>query len=333
MKKTFLSIICLITLFFMIGCERATSSTNALLTNSKDVYGFEAVSSITLLNAMSTDSKTTPLSVKPLSNSYSLLGYNNDLSEEKIDEINKYLGIMEQMLADGEPISVVDETSDRIDYTNKLVISTKDLNLNVYTYLLYYNEVTNDKLNDDELNDEDDDDFDDEDEIKNKSLLEGIMVVGDKEYLVYGKQETEDDETKIEFTSKIDDKNWVSVKQKTEDDESKFEYSLCENGVISVTEMKLEKENNETKLKLELKEGENKGEYQFKIEEEEGQKVIKIEIQDETSKFEAKVYVIEDPLTGEVCYEYRMKDSNKSYKRERKHAHDFDDDDTEEDDE
>jgi len=213
---------------------------------------------------------------------------------------------------------------------NKMVISTKDLNLNVHTYVLYYNEVAlaDTELADTEVVEEDEDNKPEEqDEIE--TSLEGIMVVGENEYTVSGKKEIENDELKVQFTSKIDDNNWVKVTQKTENEESKFEYTISENAVVSKTKMKFEEEDNETKLKLQLEQGEINSEYEFKMEEEDGKKIIKIEIQNDTTNLEAKVYVVVDPVTGETTYEYKIKDSKKSFKRNRG----IDDDDDDEEDE
>ena len=329
MKKLFVAVIGLFVLFDVTACSNETTSNpSTILYSTEEVYGFEAVSSITLLNGFGNDANQTSINVKPLFNNYKKLGFKKEVTADEIDEINKYLGIMEQMLADEEPISVVNETSDRAEYSNKMVISTKDLNLNVYTYVLYFNEVELSK----EVEETEENEFDDEEvEDEVESSLQGIMIVGVKEYSVTGKKELEENEMKVEFTSKIDENNWVTVKQKTENNESKFEYTISENGVKSVTEVKFEKEDDETKLKLQFKQGDNKSEYQFKIEEEDGQKIIKIEIEDETNKIEVKVFVVVDPLTGDVSYEYRVKDSDKSFKKDRENAHDDNDDDNDDD--
>jgi hypothetical protein len=309
MKKVIVLFISFIVIFVAAGCSKDPASID-LLRSTKEIYGFEAVSSISLLGSMDNDYQQSPLSNNAFNYASTNLGYKKEVTEDEINEINKYLGIMEQMLADGKPISIANETSDRAEYNNKMVISTSDLNLNNYNYVLYYNEVI---LNEDEEANSDE-------EIE--SSLEGIMVVVNQEYIVSGKKELEENEMKIEFTSKIDDDNWVTVKQKTEDNEKKFEYTISENGVISVTEIKYEVEDNETKLKLEFKQGDNSSEYIFKIEEEDEKKVIKIDIQDGNTKLEVKVFVILDQISGETSYEYRVKDSNKSFFKERKIEHD-----------
>lgn len=326
MKKIFNAVILVVALAALVGCS-TTNNTGDLFNNTDDVYAFEAVSSMSLLKTMDANSSQ-PLNVKPNSYIFTNLGYSDEVTEEEINEINKYLGIMEQMLADDEPIAVVEEVSDRTEFTNKLVISTKDINLNVHTYTLYYNEVVlNEKIDDEETDEKEA--VEKENDAEQESSLEGIMVIGDKEYTVNGKKEIEEDEMKVEFTSKIDDDNWVKVVQKTEEDETKFEYSISEAGVVSVTEMKFEKEDNETKLKLQFTQGDNENEYEFKIEEEDGEKVIKIKISDGTTNLEVKVFLVEDAETGEVTYEYRVKDSDKSFHKDRE----FEDDDDEEDEE
>lgn len=332
MKKKLLTIIGLLSLFVIVGCSNKTSNvpnSSSLLKNTEEIYGFEAITSINLLELAIT-SEQAPLSTNSCSYSIMKLGYEDSITDDEINEINKYLGIMEQMLGDDEPICVVDETSERPEYTNKMTISTKDINFNVHTYELYYNEFT---ISDDEIEDglkDNDEDYEDEVE----SSLEGIMVYNGQEYDVFGKKEIEEDEIKVEFTSKIDENNWVNVMQKTEEDETKFEYTISEKGEVSKTEMKFEEEEDETKIELQFVQDENESKYEFKVEEEDGDSVIKIEIDNENTNLEAKVYIIEDPITGETTYEYKIKDSEKTYSKDRHIGQkDDDEDDDEEEDE
>lgn len=324
MKKLLLSIVSLMVLLVISGCTKDNSTERDLLNNTQDVFGFEAMTSINLLDSMDSNTQT-QISYSQDDYTISSLGFTSDVSEEEIDEINKYLGIMEQMLAEGDPINVVEETSDKVEYENKMVISTKDLNLNTYTYILYFNEVSlNEELDEEESEDVEEND----DEIE--STLEGIMLVGDKEYVVTGKKELEEDEMKVEFTSKIDDENWVKVTQKTENEESKFEYSISENGIITKTEIKFETEENETMMKLKFIDGDNKSEYKFKTEVEDDKQLIKIDIKDESRTLQVKVFLVVDSVTGEVTYEYRVKDSNKTFNKERNNPQDDEEDNDEE---
>lgn len=309
MKKILWSIALAIVMIVAVGCSSVNKNKDAF-TNTEEVYMFEAVSSVNILNTFNSNSNQSSLNNHLNKYEYSLLGDSDILLEEEIDEINRYIGIMEQMLGDDEPITIIEETSDREEYENKLVITTKDIDLDEYTYVIYYNEEV--------LNDDDDDD---DEEVE--SSLQGIMIVGDVEYTVYGKKEIEEDESKVEFTAKIDDNNWVKVEQKVEDDEKKFEYTILENGVESKTEIKVEIEDDETKISLEFENGNYEVEYEFKLEVEDGKKVIKIEVEDDNYDFEAKVYVTVDPETGEKTYEYKIKDSDKTFTRDN----DYDDED------
>ena len=312
MKKVLYSIMTLVILLVFVGCSSLENRTNNLFKDLNSIDGFAVLSSITLLDSMDT-TQTTPLFANPIGYSFSKLSAKNDISDEEIDTINKYLGIMEQMLADDKPLVIQNETSDRSEYAIKMVISTKDLNGNVFTYIFYYNETN--------LNDNDDDE-EEKDKDEMELSLEGIMVVSDKEYVINGKKEVEENEMKVEFTSYLDEKNYVKVVHKTENNEEKFEYTISENGVISKSKMKFESKGNETKLKLQFTEGNIEREYQFKREFDDGHDVIKIEINDENYKFEVKVYVVVDPETGEITYEYRLKDSNRAYNRKRENPHD-----------
>ena len=321
MKKILTCLVSILSLFVIVGCSNQSSSVR-VLQNSKEVYGFEVVSSINLLNTIGGNEQT-PLNYDFENNPKSELGYDDELTEIEINEINKYLGIIEQMLGEETPLSIVEENSSRVEFEKRMVITTKDINLEEYTYDLYYNEYSlNDNLEEDDL--DEDDLEEDEDEIE--SRLEGILVIGDKEYEVFGKKEIEEDEMEIEFTSKIDDNNWVKVKQEIEEDETKFEYEISDNGVITNTMIKLESVADETKIELEFENNEMKSKYEFKMEDEDGKKVIKIEVETDTTKIEAKVYVVVDPVTNESSYEYRIKDSNKKYSKDREISKDDEND-------
>ena len=318
MKKIILTAVFGLTLLLFVGCT-PKATTNPVFENTKDVYGFEAISSLSLLSNVTTSQTEQKLTNTAYSNYLKLSA--NDVTEEEIDEINHYLELVEQMLSDDKPLDVVTEISDREEFEHKMVINTKDLSLNTYTYVLYYNETP---LN--ELEYEEDKDIDEEDKEEIESSLEGILIVDDQEYTVFGKKEIEDDEMEVEFTSKIDDKNWVKVKQEIEDGESEFRYTISVDGVISKTSIKVETDDNETKVKLTFVEGKMVSKFQFKEQIEDGKRIIKIKSLDENKSINIKVYITTDPETGEVTYEYKYVETGESYFKGRNHEDNDEDD-------
>lgn len=318
MKKIILTAVFGLTLLLFVGCT-PKATTNPVFENTKDVYGFEAISSLSLLSNVTTSQTEQKLTNTAYSNYLKLSA--NDVTEEEIDEINHYLELVEQMLSDDKPLDVVTEISDREGFEHKMVINTKDLSLNTYTYVLYYNETP---LN--ELEYEEDKDIDEEDKEEIESSLEGILIVDDQEYTVFGKKEIEDDEMEVEFTSKIDDKNWVKVKQEIEDGESEFRYTISVDGVISKTSIKVETDDNETKVKLTFVEGKMVSKFQFKEQIEDGKRIIKIKSLDENKSINIKVYITTDPETGEVTYEYKYVETGESYFKGRNHEDNDEDD-------
>lgn len=322
MKKIILTAVFGLTLLLFAGCT-PKATTNPVFENTKDVYGFEAISSLSLLSNVTTSQAEQKLTNTAYSNYLDLSA--NDVTEEEIDEINHYLELVEQMLSDDKPLDVITEISDREGFEHKMVITTKDLSLNTYTYVLYYNETPLNELEDDEddedkeIVEEENDDQETKDDDEIESSLEGILIVDDQEYTVFGKKEIEDDEMEVEFTSKIDDKNWVKVKQEIEDGESEFRYTISVDGVTSKTSIKVETNENETKVKLTFVEGKMVAKFQFKEEIEDGKRIIKIKSLDENKSINIKVYITTDPETGEVTYEYKYVETGESYFKGRNH--------------
>lgn len=156
----------------------------------------------------------------------------------------------------------------------------------------------------------DEDDDDDEREIE--SELEGIMILDGCEYAVEGKRELEEDEAEVTFLARIDRNHYIKVKQEIEPDEQKFVYERIENGrCVSKSEIKIEQESDETEIELEFLEGETRGVYRFDRETENGKTEIKILADVNGSKTVVRVSIVENPVTGELEYEYRFTSGSK----------------------
>ncbi|MDD4276027.1 MAG: hypothetical protein WCX32_01085 [Clostridia bacterium] len=297
-----------------IGCEGEDIAGYISFNSAQEVYAFSALSSAELLDADLLTNTTLPLSYAP---SLSMAGSGFNLAvEDQMDEINKYLNVMEQYLGDDSALTVESQVSNRVEYTVKLVYTTRDILGNSLVYTLYYNEEVTAEI--DETDAVHQDDISDETvQAQYEVMLNGLIVVGENEYALEGLIRNEGDEQEIIMFSKIDKDNYVKVKYEIDSLEKKFMYEVVANGTIQTkTQIKLEQEEDGVKIRLQFIEGGNKGEYTFKKEIEDGETIIKIKykVADETSLIEKgniKVKVIINEETGENTYEYYVKAENK----------------------
>ena len=329
LKRIIVSITVMVAIFLIAGCQfSGTKVMPSGLKTTEEVYAFSILSTTSLLHQEVKESDTVaPLA---LTSSYRPTALSNEeelVVEAELDEVNKYLNMMERFLSNNNALAVTIEPIEGGEYEQQLEVETKNLLGEVVVYRFYFNEIA---INDDEVEEDDDED---EDEIEVR--LEGKMEYDGVEFILEGKREIEDDEEKITFRSYIDDANYVKTVYKTEDDEKKFKFEVVVDGkVVNRTDVKVEEEDDEFKVKLSFIEGEAKGEYEFKRESEDGEETIKIEYKTVDSEGkeetgEIKVKVVVDEITGETSYEYQIK----SEKQNRIHQGRRDDDEDEDEDE
>lgn len=314
-----------------------------------DIYAFSAISSVDLLASPQTQTTSDALAV-------TLADEADPIVADELDELNRYLNMMEKFLGESNGFTFVAEASDRPEYAHKIVYSTVDMAGDAVVYILYFNEVLDDESvatsmtdlgetttepeeEDEEETEAEEEDETDEDEFENQETrITGILVIGDLEYAVEGKKEIEENEEKIRIRSELDELNYVEVVSKIEDGERKFEYTVSVDGVVSISKVKIEQEDNEQKIVLKFVSGEAKGEYTFKQETEDGETILKIayKLEDNgvTEEGEIKVLVVVDPVTGETTYSYLLKSKDgKEAEVEKDREDDHDEEDDEEEDE
>ena len=216
------------------------------------------------------------------------------------------MALVESLLSDGG-FNVLAQTSDREEYTEKMVISYKDMQGATHEYVMYYNQILKKTETDEE-----------DGEVEENYSIEGVMVIGDVDYAIRGerKNETEGNEaeTETEFVVTLGENKYMRVEQsfETEEDEieQEYSYSLYENGkLIERSSFSFETEQNETELKMStLKDGQKQVIY-FEKELEKGEEVIKIHIGDGKNGKGYIVHIIKDE-SGATRYEYTPTEYN-----------------------
>lgn len=320
MKKLF-AFITALSIIVLSACSAFPSQGALQFDSNEDIISFQALAASSLINSQNLSLSTPGVSGQLLSNTQNEGddGVTGPTKNPVVDNIEPYLELIEQLLGSTNGLGVTVETSDLEAYETMMVFETSTLNGRTQSYVIYYNMT---------LEEEDDD--------ESEFILEGIMLLNDLEYVLYGERELEDDEEKIEFIAKLDEFNYVESEYKVEEGEDKFEIKVVSNGIlVSETQIKIEHEDNETKIELEFLDGDNYGSYEFKYETEDGENILKIEfdsmIDGIASKGEMRVLVTVDELTGETYYQVYVKPENDD-EYEDQIDRDIDDEDDEDDD-
>ena len=196
------------------------------ITGSEATFIYESVTSIGLLEAIS-----------PTTNVHQRV---RKASQETLDQIEKYLPMVDAAFSGNQnQISATNVISDRPEYGMQTNVSYLDVNGVATGFTLYYNETPI-------IDDDDDDDWWDEEE---ESRLNGILLLNEVEYKMFGEKELEGDEMELSVRYSLDDGTYVHVQQELERGEQEFEYEVYQGG-RKIYEYSLEMENDEVELKV-----------------------------------------------------------------------------------
>ena len=252
MKKTLKILLPVLTIGMLTGCQISTnnSSQNGGTNNngsnpsaqSEQVYAFEAITSAGLLHS--------------LNNNQDVLAVKKAKADETlVNQIKDYLPSVEAALTNQSLMTSSEVVaSDRNEYATKVIITYTDIAFVNQTMTMYYNETA---IPDDDFDDDWDDQFEEE------YVIDGLIIIDDVEYQMFGKKELDQDEYEVSFTYQIDENNYIKVEQEIENDESEFNYTVIQNR-RKVYEYSLEVEDNS--VELEVKErnlGVEKMEFEF----------------------------------------------------------------------
>lgn len=252
MKKTLKILLPVLTIGMLTGCQISTnnSSQNGGTNNngsnpsaqSEQVYAFEAITSAGLLHS--------------LNNNQDVLAVKKAKADETlVNQIKDYLPSVEAALTNQSLMTSSEVVaSDRNEYATKVIITYTDIAFINQTMTMYYNETA---IPDDDFDDDWDDQFEEE------YVIDGLIIIDDVEYQMFGKKELDQDEYEVSFTYQIDENNYIKVEQEIENDESEFNYTVIQNR-RKVYEYSLEVEDNSVELEVKDRNlGVEKMEFEF----------------------------------------------------------------------
>ena len=137
MKKFLAALLVYTVAIGFIACQEDQTTQESIvdLSDDAEVFTVEALSAASLLDY----SSVSTLSYIPLAEETTEEG--TDLVESEIDEVDKYLAMVETYLGDNNALSIVVLESDRAEFANLIKFTTVDAFGNQVEYLLYYNET------------------------------------------------------------------------------------------------------------------------------------------------------------------------------------------------
>lgn len=347
MKKLLLVALMVLSVGLLSACTTQNEGFFSLNSKEEEI-GFGALTSVMALS--DAQSEMTPVSSNS-TGSLQPLAFGDVLEQlAEIESLKPYLEMVSAFSLKEDVLDVEVETLVDHEYTYKMVIRFTNLAGEQEAYEMFYNETSweaeTEITVENETGEENDDDDDDEaEEFERKSIIEGILIMGEDTYIVNGRRNIEDEEEKFSLTAKLDEDNYVVFKQKTETEEdeteTKFEYSFYSNGeLVRKVEMKFEDETDEDETESEtyIKIYEN-GEvstFKFEMEEEDGEVTLEVKFEiyvDGIFKSgKAEVTMTFNSATGEYDIEVEIKDEETVVEDDDDEDDDNDDDDNDDDD-
>ncbi|MGN0805195.1 MAG: hypothetical protein ACI4MS_07405 [Candidatus Coproplasma sp.] len=221
-----------------------------------------------------------------------------EITEEQLEVINSYMGLVENLLGD-DCLNYVISESDREGYEIMETVSYGDLEGNLISYTMYYNRT---------LLFEDTKNHHGEEETESVYTIEGIMIIDGAEYALEGVSEIESEgnetETEAYFKVTLSEGSYVIMEQEMEDDEQSLVYKIVEDHkVIEETKFEYELEEGETEVKMSVKKDGSIFVLNFNEEIEEGLRVIKVKAQENENRISFKIFITQDEEGNDV-YRY-----------------------------
>ena len=303
MKKLVVLVVLVIAGLAIMGyvlLDRSNDNNGGLFDETETMIGFSALSSVmTLHNNLDDTAVHHPQSMY-LSNGDQADTF--DILAE-IDDLTPYLDLVSSFMGEGNNFNVDVSTSDHEDYEHQMIISTVNMEGETINYTLYYNETFED----------DEEDFDPE---EYDSVIEGIMIIDEVTYTLYGERQIDLGEDSLELEAKLDDENYVTLDYEIEieSDEHSFEfdYEMYRDGQLVMSiEIEFEEDDEETELSLKFIKGNRESEFDFEVEIDGDERTVEIEYRisvdgNVIEEGEAEVKIVYNAETDQYVIRYEI---------------------------
>lgn len=230
----FVSIVVLVSVVTLIACQKKNKTDNTL--NMQELYSTNIVASLGLLNHTIEDN-TENLKSSTTTTKFTHVA-ETTLSEIDFDTLIEFVKGMSSLVHQVENQFQI-STSDKPEYSTKIIYHGQNMEGKEEIYTIYYNEVP---VNEQDRNQ-------DLDEVETQ--LSGVAYAGDREFKVMGSKEVEQDEIEIELQIQYDNQNYVEISQEKENGEIEYEYKIVKNGqTIREFELEFKTENDKTSIEI-----------------------------------------------------------------------------------
>ena len=277
MIKRFLTATLALSLVFALGlgvtaCIKKNAVGENVIKNvsATDVYALSALSGAGVLGELDkgkTASVNALLADNEEKENAEPLARPSDITDETLEETKTNIAAFKNVISSGGLTSTIKENdiAEGEKSAYKFVMSIK---VGDNEALLYYNETS--------VKAETETDEDGEEEREETATLEGLLVIGEKEYLVTGEKEVETEEGEKEESltvttkSKLNPLNYVkfSTSAETEENEKEvtYKYEVYENGKkVQKTKISFEEEDGKLEVKFENEQKTDATKTQYKL--------------------------------------------------------------------
>ncbi len=230
--------------------------------------------------------------------------------EQTMTLLNPYLTVFEQFLGTNEAPVIVSQTSDDVQFEFLDTFVVYDIEGLAIPYALYYNVESSEVIEEETY----------------YSFRGDLVIDNNIRYLVTGSKTQEDDETKIIFRANLDEINYIETEYKFEENETKIKVKKMVNNVLTISEFKLEIEDDETVVELKFFENNDisrtRDTFKFEYEIEDGETIleIKFDMQGVDGRIKGKISVYVIPVLNAqneiIGYRYQAIQFNEDGERE-----------------
>ena len=271
----------------LVGCKPNIKNKYAASMSAQEIYSMSAVTSAEYAsNNISMGISTMSATARP-----------TEITEATLATVDEVISMFEGYLV-GDGISQVESVPTEEDgkystYKTKVVVTIPNADGTNDNYTMYYTESSDEQTATVDDEEDKDDDEDKEEETEVETSLTGVIVDGDKEYVISGNKEvvTEDGETEteVEFKTIFSDGNYIVVSEEKEAGEVEYSYSFYENGVlVKETSIELETEDGKEEFSFEIENGDDV-EIEYSVEKAKDSNILFVSYENENTEQEFKV--------------------------------------------
>lgn len=233
------SLMCVPLAFCAVGCGKKDDNKKHLTVNANDVYAMSVATSVNYLQEKQGAGATA--SVLDVATRPALI------TDEDVNNLKYCVGLFGEVITNNG-ITQQTENNNKVSHPDYNFVMEISFPNSTEVLTMYYNEFN-------QQTKEEIDDF--EKEIEISTELQGIVEYNGSTYRTTGVKEVEIEgneiEVEVEFTTYLDNNNYIVVEQSVENGELEYEYSIYENNKkIQEVELEIEYKNSQVEIEFQI---------------------------------------------------------------------------------